>query len=127
MDGPVIILAGSGMCSGGRIVEHLKRGLEDRRNDVLFVGYQARGTPGRDILRYSRRPGGYVILKGEKLEIKAKVHNLAGYSAHADQRGLVEWVESIPEKPRKVKLVHGEANAQEALANVLFEREYDVQ
>jgi len=127
VDGPVIILAGSGMCTGGRIVEHLKRGLEDRRNDVLFVGYQARGTPGRDILRYSRRPGGYVILKGERFEIKAKVHSLAGYSAHADQRGLVEWVGSIPEKPRKIKLVHGEANAQKALGKVLFERGYDVQ
>jgi len=68
-----------------------------------------------------------VILKGETFEIKAKVHNLAGYSAHADQRGLVEWVGSMPEKPRKIKLVHGEANAQKARGKVLFKRGYDVQ
>ena len=68
-----------------------------------------------------------MILKGEKLKIRANVHSLAGYSAHADQRGLVEWVGSIPEKPRKIKLVHGEANAQKALGKVLFERGYDVQ
>jgi len=56
MDGPAIIIAGSGMCHGGRIVNHLKLGLEKAENDVLFVGYQAAGTPGRDILKYSRYP-----------------------------------------------------------------------
>lgn len=120
MDGPAIIIAGSGMCTGGRIVEHLKNGLSDRRNDILFVGYQAKGTPGRDILRYSRRPGGYVMLDGEKFDINASVHNLTGYSAHADQRGLIEWVMAMSEKPRKIKLVHGEADAQEALYKAIL-------
>jgi hypothetical protein len=92
MDGPAIIIAGSGMCHGGRIVNHLKLGLEKAENDVLFVGYQAAGTPGRDILKYSRYPNGYVIIDGEKLEINATIYQLSGYSAHADQADLVELI-----------------------------------
>jgi len=115
MDGPAIIIAGSGMCTGGRIIEHLRKGIEDSRNDIFFVGYQARGTAGRDILKYSKRPGGYVKLDGERFDIEAKVYQLTGYSAHADQRGLIEWVASMPERPGRIKLVHGEADAQEAL------------
>ena len=61
--GPAVIIAGSGMCSGGRIVNHLKNGIDDEINDVLFVGYQVRGTPGRDIVTYSKRAGGYVTLE----------------------------------------------------------------
>ena len=115
MDGPAIIIAGSGMCTGGRIIEHLRKGIEDSRNDIFFVGYQAKGTAGRDILKYSKRPGGYVKLDGERFDIEAKVYQLTGYSAHADQRGLVEWVASMPERPGRIKLVHGETEAQEAL------------
>ena len=126
MSGPAIIIAGSGMCTGGRIVEHLITGLEDQLNDVFFVGYQAHGTPGRDIMKYSDRPDGYVYLDGKKVSIKAKVHSLSGYSAHADQKGLVEWVESMPEKPGKIKLVHGEPKAQRVLAEVLEKKGYNV-
>ena len=104
MDGQAIIIAGSGMCTGGRIVDHLKSGIEDARNDILFVGYQAKGTAGRDILKYSKRPGGYVVLDGERFDIRAKVHQLTGYSAHADQRGLIEWVGSMPERPGRIKV-----------------------
>ena len=121
LEGPAIILAGSGMCTGGRIVDHLKSGIEDARNDILFVGYQAKGTAGRDILKYSKRPGGYVVLDGERFDIKAKVHQLTGYSAHADQRGLLEWVGSMPERPGRIKLVHGENRAQEAMRIALDE------
>lgn len=126
MPGPVVILAGSGMCTGGRITDHLKAGLEDTRNDIFFVGYQAEGTPGRDIIRYSKKPGGYVQLDGMKFYIKAKVHTLSGYSAHADQKGLIEWVESMPEKPRRIKLVHGEPKARKALADQLCGLSYTV-
>lgn len=115
VDGQAVIIAGSGMCTGGRIVDHLKEGIEDPRNDIFFVGYQAKGTPGRDIVRYSQRPGGYVVLDGEKFDIKARVHALSGYSAHADQKGLIEWVASMSERPGRIKLVHGEAKAQKAL------------
>lgn len=115
MKGPAVIIAGSGMCSGGRIVDHLRTGLQDKRNDLLFVGYQARGTPGRAILEQAGREGGSVMLDGERCAIKARVHKMSGYSAHADQKGLLEWVGSMPVKPKKVTLVHGEAPARKAL------------
>lgn len=124
--GPAVILAGSGMCTGGRIIDHLQKGIDRPENDILFVGYQAGGTPGRAIQKYSKRPGGYVDLDGERKIIKAKIHNLAGYSAHADQKGLVDWVASMPEKPGAVKLVHGEKQARNALAAVLKRKGYQV-
>jgi metallo-beta-lactamase family protein len=124
--GPAVIIAGSGMCNGGRIVNHLKAGLAAPQNDVCFVGYQAYGTPGRDIQRYARKPGGYVYLDRKKVEIRANVHVLTGYSAHADQNGLVEWVQSIPQKPASIKLVHGETKARRVLARVLRKKGYDV-
>ena len=115
MDEPAIVIAGSGMCTGGRIIDHLKAGITDRKNDIFFVGYQAKGTPGRDILKYSKRPRGYAVLDGERFDIKARVHALSVYSAHADQKGLIEWVEAMGEKPGEIKLVHGEPAAQRAL------------
>ncbi len=110
------------MCTGGRIVDHLKAGIEDPRNDIFFVGSPAKGTPGRDIVRYSKRPGGYVWLDGEKFMIEAKVHTLSGYSAHADRKGLLEWVASMPEKPGEIKLVHGEPWAQKALYKAILNK-----
>ena len=124
--GPAVIIAGSGMCTGGRIIDHLKAGLEDPKNDVFFVGYQASGTPGRDIIKYSKRPGGYVNLNGEKIFIRAGIHTLTGYSAHADQNDLIEWVQSMPEKPGRIKLVHGEPEAQQTLKNRLLHLGYVV-
>jgi len=121
----VIIIAGSGMCTGGRIVDHLRTGLAEPANDVFFVGYQASGTTGRDIMKYSKRRGGYVYLGGERVATKAKIHVLSGYSAHADQKGLLEWVESIPERPEEIKLVHGERHAREALTQVLEAKGYN--
>jgi metallo-beta-lactamase family protein len=119
LPGPAIVIAGSGMCTGGRILDHLKAGLEDPRNDVVFVGYQAAGTPGRDITEYGAKPGGYVFLDGAKYAINARVHVMSGYSAHADQNGLIDWVQSMPEKPKRIKLVHGELTARRTLAEKL--------
>ena len=124
--GPAIIIAGSGMCTGGRIIDHLEEGLEERRNDIFFVGYQAEGTLGRDIIRYSRHTDGYVRLAGRKIPIKAKVRTLSGYSAHADQQGLIDWVESMPGKPGAIKLVHGEPQAQKILAEKLRLRDFKI-
>jgi metallo-beta-lactamase family protein len=121
-----IVLAGSGMCSGGRIVNHLQQGIENPANDILFVGYQAAGTPGRAIQKYGRRTGAYVDLDGQRMRIRAQVHTLSGYSAHADQPALVDWLESMPAKPGRVKLVHGERPARRALAKVLEHRGYRV-
>jgi metallo-beta-lactamase family protein len=126
MKGPAVIIAGSGMCTGGRIIDHLKTGLENSKNDVFFVGYQAHGTPGRDIIHYSQKPDGYVRLDGEKVFIKANVHVLTGYSAHADQKGLLHWVQSMSAKPGEIKLVHGEPEAQNTLRDKLSQLGYTV-
>jgi len=126
-NGPAVILAGSGMCTGGRIADHLQYGIEQPENDILFVGYQAAGTPGRDIQTYADKPNGYVVLDGERKTIAARVHTLPGYSAHADQKGLVDWIAAMPEKPGAVKLVHGENGARQALKEVLERRGYKVQ
>jgi metallo-beta-lactamase family protein len=114
-DGPMVVLAGSGMCTGGRIKNHLRQGIGDEKNHILFAGYQAAGTPGRDIVDHAGRPGGYVMLDGEKLDICARVHQMTGYSAHADAKGLVEWVAAIAERPKEIRLVHGEEGAKRAL------------
>lgn len=124
--GPAIIIAGSGMCTGGRILDHLSTGLANRRNDIFFVGYQAQGTPGRDIIKYSSVENGYVRLDQQKIPIRAAVHQLSGYSAHADQQGLLKWLEAMPEKPGRVRLVHGEPDVQKELAAKLGEMGYRV-
>jgi len=115
---PAIVIAGNGMCSGGRIVNYLKAMLHDPRHDVLFVGYQSRGTPGHAIQQYGPR-GGYVDLDGERFDVQAKVTSIGGYSAHADQKGLVEFVTGMREWPTDIRVVHGEQRAKEALAKVL--------
>lgn len=127
MAGPAVILAGSGMCSGGRIVNHLLQGIENPANDILFVGYQAAGTPGRAIQQYGAKPDGYVDLDGQRKSIRAVVHTLSGYSAHADQQGLVDWLAAMPQRPGSVKLVHGETAARRALAQVLAQQGYAVE
>jgi metallo-beta-lactamase family protein len=111
---PTIVIAASGMCSGGRIVNYLKSLLGDTRTDVLFVGYQAAGTPGRDIQTYGPRKG-YVVLDGERIDIQAGVYTLSGYSAHADQKDLVNFVRRMRHRPREIRLVHGDTNARQAL------------
>lgn len=111
---PCVVLAGSGMCVGGRVVNYLKAMLGEKRNDVLFVGYQAAGTPGRDILTYGPR-GGWVELDGERYDIRARVHQVGGYSAHAGQSDLVAFVSGIPVPPREIRIVHGDPGAKLAL------------
>jgi metallo-beta-lactamase family protein len=116
---PALVLAASGMCAGGRVVNYLKAMLGDPRHDVLFVGYQAAGTPGRTIQRFGPR-GGWVALDGERLDIRCGVHTLGGYSAHADQAGLVAFARDIPAGPPKdIRLVHGDDGAKAALAAAL--------
>ena len=111
---PCAVLAGSGMCAGGRVVNYLKAMLADKRNDVLFVGYQAKGTPGRDILTYGPR-GGWVELDGGRYEIHARVHQVGGYSAHAGQSDLVRFVSGIESPPSEIRIVHGDMRAKESL------------
>jgi metallo-beta-lactamase family protein len=115
---PCVVIAAGGMCSGGRIVNYLKALLGDSRTDVLFVGYQAAGTPGRDIQEYGPK-GGYVVFDGQRYPIRARVHTISGYSAHADQKNLVDFVRRMRCKPKEIRLVHGEESARNALEAVL--------
>lgn len=115
---PAIVIAGNGMCSSGRIVNYLKAMLHEPRHDVLFIGYQAQGTPGRAIQIYGER-GGYVDLDGERYKIGAKVHTIGGYSAHADQKGLLGFVTRMRGWPSQVRIVHGESGAKRELGERL--------
>jgi len=122
---PCVVIAGSGMCTGGRIVNYLKALLGDSRTDVLFVGYQAHGTAGRDIQKFG--PGhGYVIFDNKRYEITATIHTIGGYSAHADQKNLINFVKRMRHKPSQIYLVHGDTGAKEALNVKLHELLPDV-
>jgi len=112
-----IIIAGSGMCSGGRILHHFKQRLWNERNSVLFVGYQAKGTLGRRIVDGDR----FVKIYHEKILLKAKVYTINGFSAHADQNDLIEWMKSF-KKLGKVYLIHGERDKQEVFKKVIKKR-----
>lgn len=115
---PAIVITGNGMCSAGRIVDYLKAMLGDSRHNVIFTGYQAKGTPGRAIQQYGPA-GGYVDLEGERYDIRAGITTLGGYSAHADQKGLVGFITRMRHWPSEVRLVHGEEHAKQALAIAL--------
>ncbi len=120
--GPAIIIAGSGMCAGGRVTNYLKSLLPDPRNDVIFIGYQASGTLGREILTYksyAKNGRGNVIIAGKRINIKAGVHEISGYSAHADRDDLLRWVKGFRGKPEKSFLVHGEAESKRVLKKEL--------
>ncbi len=105
-------------------MNYLKALLPDKRNDILFVGYQARGTAGRDIQQYGPQ-NGYVELDGQRYDIQAAVHTLGGYSAHADQFDLLKFIRRIRRKPREIRIVHGDDDAKLALKGAIQEL-YDV-
>ncbi len=112
---PCIVIAASGMCAGGRMVNYLKALIEDARTDILFIGYQAAGTPGRDIQAHGPK-GGWVNLDGQRYDIKAGVHTISGYSAHADQNNLLAFVQRMRVKPGQIRIVHGDEDAKTELA-----------
>jgi len=109
-----IVIAGSGMCTGGRIVHHLKHNLARPECDVVFSGFQAQGTLGRAIVDGRD----HVRIHGSPVKVAARVHTLGGFSAHGDQHDLVRWYGAIPGRP-PVWLVHGEPAAAEALRDAL--------
>jgi metallo-beta-lactamase family protein len=115
---PCIIVSASGMCEGGRILHHLRHGLGDARNTVLFVGFQAEGTLGRKL----RDGAETVSVFGEPVLRRAEVVALDGFSAHADQKELVDWVSKLSPTPGRVFLVHGELEAAGPLAEKLREK-----
>ena len=108
---PAIVIAASGMISGGRILNYVKKLIRDEKTDILFVGYQANGTPGRDIQKYAP-VNGYVELDGQKYDIKAQVHTISGYSAHADQKDLINFVTRMRRQPKEIRIIHGDEEAK---------------
>ncbi|MDP5460142.1 MBL fold metallo-hydrolase RNA specificity domain-containing protein [Alishewanella sp. SMS8] len=115
---PAIVIAASGMCEGGRVVNYLKALLGSRIHQIVFVGYQARGTLGAAIQQYGPR-GGYVMIDGKRVDIQAEVLTLSGYSAHADKKGLVQFIKGMRRRPRQVRIVHGDVAAKLALQSAL--------
>lgn len=110
--GPKIIMAGSGMANGGRIVHHLKHYLHDPKNVVLLVGYQAAGTPGRRLSEGAK----VVRLFGDDVAVKAKVRELHGYSGHKDMDNLLEFVEAGKDTLKKIFVTIGEPKSSMFLA-----------
>ncbi|EII2401663.1 MBL fold metallo-hydrolase [Vibrio parahaemolyticus] len=108
---PAIVVAASGMCEGGRVINYLEALLPDSRNDVLFAGYQAEGTLGRQI----QDGANTVEIAGKQIIVKAQIHTISGYSAHADQSDLIRFVEGIHPPPKEVHLIHGESVAKAEL------------
>ena len=112
--GPAVIMAGSGMCTGGRIRHHLRNRLSNPRDTVVFVGYQARGTLGRILLEGAER----VKLFGEWIPVRARITKISGFSAHADADGLLHWLSQIRDT-RRVIINHAEPEAAQAYAETI--------
>ncbi|ACB73844.1 MBL fold metallo-hydrolase RNA specificity domain-containing protein [Opitutus terrae] len=116
--GPCLIMAGAGMCTAGRILHHLRHNLWSPQAHVIIVGYQGRGTLGRQLVDGATR----VSIFGEPIVVRAKIHTLGGFSAHAGQTDLLAWMSALaPVKPRVV-LTHGEDQPRTTLAALIKER-----
>ncbi len=114
-----IIISASGMCTAGRIKHHLKHNIYKPESSVIFVGYQAEGTLGRRIIDGAKQ----VRLYGEDVAVKAQIHTLGGFSAHADRDGLLEWMGHIDNPDLTVFVVHGEEESSLSFADAI-EKEY---
>jgi metallo-beta-lactamase family protein len=112
IDGPCLIIAGAGMCTGGRILHHLRHNLWKEQTTVVIVGYQAEGTLGRLLVEGARR----VEIFGEEVAVRAAIHTLGGFSAHAGQSDLLGWLAPIAAGRPQVVLTHGEEKARIPLA-----------
>jgi metallo-beta-lactamase family protein len=115
---PKIIISASGMCEAGRIRHHLKHNLWDKNSSIVFVGYQAEGTLGRTLIEGVDQ----VTLFGERIQVNAEIHNLEGFSGHADRDGLFNWISGFEKRPKQIFLVHGETESKEAFAYMLKEK-----
>ena len=102
--GPHIVIAGNGMCSGGRIEYYIKNYINDGNNTLMFTGFQAEGTLGRLIKSGEKK----VRVLGSEVDVRARIEAPEGFSAHADRLGLMAWLKNFSPKPKKVFIVHGE-------------------
>ena len=121
MEGPLMILAGAGMCNAGRIMHHLRHNLWKAETSVIIAGYQAEGTLGRKLVEGAKQ----VSIFGEKISVKAKIHLLGGLSAHAGQTDLVRWFSSLAGSKPKLVLSHGEDRGRIPLAEIIY-RQYGI-
>lgn len=113
--GSSVIMATSGMCTGGRIKHHLRQNITDPNSTILFVGYQSHGTLGRQIL--DGRPN--VRIHGQIFPVRANVTQIYGFSGHADRNGLIKWLSNLRHAPRQIYLTHGEEKAATSLASYI--------
>ncbi|HXY48669.1 MAG TPA: MBL fold metallo-hydrolase [Terriglobales bacterium] len=111
VDGPCLILAGAGMCNGGRILHHFRENLPRENTRVLIVGYQGHGSLGRRLVEGAKS----VSLYGEQVSVRATVHTLNGFSAHAGQSDLLKWLAPLAASKPRVILTHGEDDPRKAL------------
>jgi len=118
VSGPSLIMAGSGMCNGGRILHHLRHNLPIPETAVLIVGFQSQGTLGRKLVDGAKT----VRLFGEEVPVRASIHTMGGFSAHADQKGLLDWFSAVaPSRPRTI-ITHGEDRARIAFCDLIQSR-----
>ena len=116
--GPCLVMAGAGMCNAGRILHHLRHNLWNPESHVIIVGYQGSGTLGRQLVEGARR----VMIFGEPIAVKAQIHTLGGFSAHAGQKDLLAWFAAVaPARPRVI-VTHGENVPRTTLAKLITER-----
>ena len=113
--GPMIIIAASGMCEGGRVLHHLKACVGDPRNIVLIVGFQAENTLGRRLVDYVDP----IRILGEELPLRARVQTINALSAHADRNGLMDWFDGVKAGVKHAFAVHGEPGKVAAMAELL--------
>lgn len=116
--GTIMIIAGSGMCTGGRIKHHLVNNITRPESTIMFVGYQAVGTLGRQILNGEKE----VRILGQKYPVKARVVRVNGFSAHADKQELLEWLSVLKKPPKRLFVVHGEAESAHHFADYLVQK-----
>jgi metallo-beta-lactamase family protein len=116
--GTVIIIAGSGMCTGGRIKHHLVTNISRKASTILFVGYQAAGTLGRGIVGGAKK----VRILGQQYPVRARVVQINGFSAHADSDGLLRWLSSLRKPPRRIFVTHGESSASQHFAGLVRDK-----
>jgi metallo-beta-lactamase family protein len=122
LEGPMMILAGSGMCNAGRILHHLRHRLWQPETCVVIVGYQSEGTLGRQLVDGKKS----VNIFGESVIVRAKIRTLGGFSAHAGQSELLQWCQTVDAGKPKIMLTHGEDRQRSVLAGLLRERQFEV-
>ncbi len=115
---PKVIISASGMCEAGRVRHHLKHNLWDKKNSIVFVGYQAEGTLGKALINGEKS----VTLFGEDITVNAEIHSLQGFSGHADQNGLFTWIAHFKNPPKQLFLVHGEEESKQVFADLIKEK-----